>query len=95
MKPSLESSTSAPPVALLTMGQVAQRMSVSKRTVLRWIETSLLPATRVGQSSGSSRMIWNSSSLSIKCRSRNRPSQRRPPTPITGNHRRHEENSPD
>lgn len=48
MKPSLESPTPAPPVALLTMGQVAQRMSVSKRTVLRWIETGLLPATRVG-----------------------------------------------
>jgi excisionase family DNA binding protein len=48
MKRSLESPTPAPPVALLTMGQVTQRMSVSKRTVLRWIETGLLPAVRVG-----------------------------------------------
>jgi excisionase family DNA binding protein len=48
MKQSLQPPAPAEPIALLTMGQVAQRMSVSKRTVLRWIETGLLPATRVG-----------------------------------------------
>lgn len=48
MKRTIPLPAPVPPVALLSMGEVAQRMNVSKRTVLRWIETGLLPATRVG-----------------------------------------------
>ncbi len=33
---------------MLSMAEVARRMSVSKRTVLRWIESSILPAVRIG-----------------------------------------------
>jgi len=36
------------PVPMLSPAEIARRLGVSKRTVLRWIEMGLLPAYRIG-----------------------------------------------